>query len=42
MREEGEDNYGQEEEDYSEDRGSEIDVSQIRNDASGYLSPENK
>jgi len=27
MREEGEENYGQEEEDYSEDRGSEIDVS---------------
>jgi hypothetical protein len=32
MREEGDDNYGQEEEDYSEDQGSDIDVSQINND----------
>lgn len=32
MREEGDDNYGQEEEDYSEDKGSDIDVSQINNE----------
>jgi hypothetical protein len=31
MREEGDENYGQEDDDYSEDKGSDIDVSQIKN-----------
>ena len=34
MREEGDEDYGQEDEDYSEDKGSDIDVSQINNEYS--------
>ncbi len=34
MREEGDEDYGQENDDYSQDKGSDIDVSQIKNEYS--------